>query len=68
VDQIKALLFSTLDLLAQDYEAVLFSKYTAWTTSYGVELATIDDAFNFLQFHEGLHVGYVMALKRLVKQ
>jgi hypothetical protein len=63
---IKELLFTTLDQLETDYKDQIFGGYTAWTTRYGVELASIDEAINFLQFHEGLHAGCSTVLKRLV--
>lgn len=64
VAYIKGLLFTTLDQFQSDYERNAFSNYTPWTTRYGVEIANIDDIINFLGFHEGLHMGYIMALKR----
>ncbi len=66
IEQIKILLFSTLDKLEADYQNQLFGGYTAWVTRYGVSIVNIDEAINFLQFHEGLHVGYIMALKRAI--
>ena len=68
VAAIKELLFSTLDQLAEDYEAGVFSNYTTWTTRYGAELAGINDALAFLLYHEGLHTGFIMALKRAVNK
>lgn len=65
-NKIKGLFFSSLDVLKQDYDNGLWTSYTAWTTSYGVALNTIEDAIQFLNFHEGLHTGYIMALKRVV--
>lgn len=64
---IKELLSSSLNQLETDYQKNLFEKYTPWATRYGVELANIDDALEFLMYHEGLHSGYITALKRLVK-
>lgn len=66
VNEIKELLFSTIDQLEADYQAQIFGNYPAWVTRYGVNITSLDDAINFLPFHEGLHLGYVMALKRLV--
>lgn len=66
IENIKSLLFSTLDQLEEDYNNNLFGGYTAWTTRYGVELAGIDDALDFLPFHEGLHSACISAMKRLV--
>jgi hypothetical protein len=36
-------------------------------TSLNVELDNIEKAATFNAFHEGLHFGYMMALKRVVK-
>lgn len=68
VTEIKALLLSTLDQFETDYAANHFANYAPWTTRYGVELTNIDEAVQFLLYHEGLHTGSIMALKRLVKQ
>jgi hypothetical protein len=67
IENIKSLLFSTLDQLEGDYNNNVFGGYTAWSTRYEVELAGIDDALDFLPFHEGLHSGCINTLKRLVK-
>jgi len=67
VETIKQMLFSTIDQLETDYEQNAFAEYIPWTTRYGVEIRNIDDAISFLPFHEGLHLGYSMALKRVVK-
>lgn len=65
---IKEVLLSSLDQLEKDCQNKVFQNYNAWTTRYGVELANIEDAIGFLTYHEGLHVGYIMALKRVVNQ
>ncbi|HZE83102.1 MAG TPA: DinB family protein [Puia sp.] len=62
----KDLFFSTIDRFESDYQKGLFSNYTPWTNRYGVELNTIGEVLAFLPYHEGLHLGYVMALKRIV--
>ncbi len=66
LENIKSLLSSTLDQLEADLQNNLFDNYTPWVTRYGVEINNIDDALKFLPFHEGLHVGYIMALRRVV--
>ncbi|SDE43583.1 DinB superfamily protein [Mucilaginibacter pineti] len=65
---IKELFLSTLDKLEADLEKGIFTTYPTWTTRYGLDLTSIDDAVAFLPFHEGLHCGYMMALKRVVLQ
>jgi hypothetical protein len=66
VEETRQLLVSTLSQLEADYANGMFSSYTPWVTRYGVPINTIDDAIAFLPFHEGLHMGYIMALKRVV--
>ncbi len=67
VDIIKELSLSVIDRFEADYEKGLFAHYTAWTNRYHIELSTIDEVLGFLPFHEGLHLGYVMALKRTLR-
>ncbi|KIO76346.1 hypothetical protein TH53_15445 [Pedobacter lusitanus] len=66
IAQIKTLLISTLDQFKTDYHQQLFDNYKGWTTRYGVDLNGIEDAVKFLPLHEGLHLGYIMAQKRLI--
>ena len=66
IESIKNLLVTTIDQLETDYSNQIFGGYVAWVPRYGFELTSIDDALNFLPFHEGLHAGYITALKRLV--
>ncbi|MES2827031.1 MAG: DinB family protein [Bacteroidota bacterium] len=66
IESIKELLLSSLVSLEADLAENKFSNYTPWTTRYGAEMNNITEALNFLPFHEGMHLGYIMALKRLV--
>ena len=67
VQQLKELLFSTIDNLEQDLRSNKFDGYIPWQTRYGVTINNIEDAVSFLSFHDGLHIGYIMALRRAVK-
>lgn len=62
--QLQGLLFSTVEQTEKDIEANIFQKYSAYMTSTGFELKSIADAFNFNNFHEGIHLGYILALKK----
>ena len=68
IGKIKNLLFYTLDQLEQDYQAKVFANYGSFSTRYGLEIASIEDAIDFLPFQEGLHTGTIFSLKRLVIQ
>lgn len=65
-DEIKELMITTLEQFEKDYNADLFGNYPSWITRYGVEISSIDDAIAFLPFHEGLHVGYIMGMRKLL--
>lgn len=67
IQAVKAQLLSTIDQLEADLQTGIFDNYTAWDTRYGVRINTINDAVEFLLYHDGLHTGYMMAQKRLVK-
>ena len=67
IEVLKAQLLSTIDKLEEDLAANVFAANPSWTNRYGVEHATIADSIRFLLFHDGLHLGYIMALKRVVK-
>jgi hypothetical protein len=65
-ENMKSLLFTSLDQLEKDFNANLFGNYTGFMTRYGIELPNVNDAIAFLPFHEGMHIGYIMAMRKLV--
>jgi hypothetical protein len=65
-DRIKKLFFTTLDELQVDYTKGIFDNYTPKLTRYNVHITNIDEALAFLPFHDGLHIGYIMSLRKLV--
>jgi len=67
-EKITELMFSTLDKLDIDLQNNIFTNYPTWTTRYGVEITDINEAIRFLSFHEGLHMGYIMSLRKMVKK
>jgi len=67
IEKIKSLLFSSLDQFESDLEKNTFHNYPAWKTSMGIEINSIEEAISFLPFHEGLHLGYIMAYKRMLQ-
>ena len=66
IEQIKEILLTSIDQLEEDYNNKLFVNYISWTTRYGVEICSIDDAVDFLLYHDGLHAGIITAFKKLV--
>ena len=66
VDEIKELFISLPNQFEKDYNANAFKEYEAYTTSLNVTLVDIDTAIAFNNFHEGIHLGVILALKKLV--
>ncbi|TMM59228.1 DinB family protein [Maribacter algarum] len=67
IESVKKLLFTTVEKTMEDYDAGLFKNFKKYPTSAGVTLKSVDESISFNQFHEGLHMGSVFALRRAVK-
>lgn len=65
-DEIKALLFKTFDQTEKDYANNVFTHYTAYTTSMGFDLTNVQDALDFVNYHEGIHTGIIMGIRKHV--
>lgn len=66
VEEIRSLLFSIIKKTKEDYENGVFNTYQEYPTSTGFVLKNIEDALAFNNFHEGIHLGILMNLRRLV--
>jgi len=44
----------------------LFRQYEAYTTSFGLEIKSLEEALRFDAAHEALHFGYALALRKLL--
>lgn len=62
VGRIKDLALTAIDALEKDYANGLFKSYNDYPTSFKVTLSSIEDALTFNLIHEGLHLGYMMAM------
>jgi len=67
IQEIKDMLIFSADQLESDYENQTFGKYIERTTSYGVTLTTIEDAIAYNSLHEGIHIGQIRMLKKLLE-
>ena len=52
--------------LIEDYKAGRFQTYETYTNSFEIVQNSVEDAICFSAVHDGLHLGYAMALKRLI--
>jgi len=65
-EEVKDLLAGLPDTLEEDFEAGIFENYTEYPTSTGFVLNSIETAITFNNFHEGIHLGIIMCIKKLV--
>ena len=66
VDEIKSLLSKTVDQTEEDYDNGIFKNYQEYPTSTGFVLRNVEDAMVFNNFHEGLHIGILMSLRKFI--
>jgi hypothetical protein len=66
VNGIKDVLFSLIEKTKEDYDNKVFQTYNQYTVSTKSTLYTVENAIEFNNFHEGIHLGYILALRRLL--
>lgn len=66
MDMIKGFLFSTVEWTQGDYENGVFKDFNEYTTSAKVTLRDVEDAIAFNMFHEGLHLGVILSLEKML--
>ena len=64
VDELKGLLFSTIKKTKEDYKKGLFKNYNEYTVTTKSTLTNVEQAIEFNNFHEGIHLGYILAMKK----
>jgi len=65
-DELKELLLSPIATTEADFQKGIFTTYNERTTATGFHLASVQDALAFNNYHEGLHFGYMMSIKKMV--
>ena len=65
-EEVTDLLAGLPDTSEEDFNEGIFEKYNAYETSTGFVLDSFDTAVNFNNYHEGIHLGVILALKKLV--
>ncbi|MEL7119186.1 MAG: DinB family protein [Bacteroidota bacterium] len=66
VDTFKEQLETLVTQFEEDLERKIFKEYKVYTTSYGATLSNLEDAVVFNNMHEAMHLGTMIALKKLV--
>ncbi len=66
--ELKSLLFESIHQLERDYYTGIFQSYYLVINSLDMRLDTIEKAIHYCSAHDNLHLGYMQALKRAIKQ
>ena len=66
VDEILSLLTQTIAKTEVDIQNNVFINFTEYPTSAGYVLTSAQDAMTFNNFHEGIHLGVILGLRKLV--
>ncbi len=64
IKEVEALLLSLPKQTEEDYNKGIFTSYESYTTTPQVTLDSAEDAIAFNVFHEGIHLGSILALRR----
>ncbi|WP_179316631.1 DinB family protein [Winogradskyella undariae] len=64
IDVIKDLLISTIEKTKEDYIKGVFKTYHEYTVGMKSTLHNVEEAIEFNNFHEGMHLGYILALRK----
>ncbi|RTY68843.1 DinB family protein [Flavobacterium sp. RSP49] len=64
--EMKDLLFETINQTKLDFENKNFKNFTEYPTSTGYTLESAQDAMAFNDFHEGLHIGIMMSIRKFI--
>jgi hypothetical protein len=66
IGQVREWLVELPERLAEDHAAGRFESFQEYPTSTGITLHSLDEALAFNNFHEGLHGGFIMRLKKQI--
>jgi hypothetical protein len=66
VEAIKSLLFETIDQTEVDFNSKIFKSYQEYTTSIGLGIKNVEDALSFNNYHEALHTGVIMSIRKFI--
>ena len=65
-EEIKRQFLELPNQFEKDYSDGIFTNYNEYTTSANVALTDIKKATAFNNFHEGIHLGVILTLRKLI--
>lgn len=65
-EAIKSLVLKTIDQTETDFNNNLFKNYLEFTTMTGIVLKNATDAMAFNCYHEAIHTGIMMGIKKFI--
>ena len=57
-----------ISFLKTDYDNSHFKNFTGFTTAVGLTITTFELVLQYVLYHYGMHIGYVMALRKVLNQ
>ena len=64
VDEIMKLLSEMVEKTKVDFESGVFKEFHPYQTKTGFYLGTLKEAMEFNNYHEGIHLGIMMTIKK----
>lgn len=66
INEMKSLLFSTVEQTKLDFSNEIFKTYSEFTSMTGYTITNAKEALEFNNYHEGLHLGIMMQIKKFI--
>ncbi|BDD03337.1 DinB family protein [Aureibacter tunicatorum] len=63
---IKFKLTETMEITEKDLGSNIFKNFKSKTTRTGFHLGSLDDAISFNNYHEGIHYGLIMSIRKFI--
>lgn len=66
VDEIRELLFETVNQTRIDFDNQIFKTYHEFTNNLGFTLRNVEEAIAYNYYHEAMHFGMMMSIRKFV--
>lgn len=66
INELKELLISLIKKTESDFYNGEFNVYKERTTSLGFHLFSLEEALEYNNYHEGLHLGFMMNIRKFI--